>query len=314
MDVAESREFIQARKTQLKYYRNVPLYSHAKNGSFVLYKPEGITVAEMRVQQDRIPEKLYIKTTDKLQGIREVQRVFNRQLKNDIHANKPEKIKETIVNIMDETLSEPRSGSLEGVKATVNILVSDYTQEADVINNLLFVPDSDYTTVLHSINVMALTLAYASYVGYPLPQRRVLGLCALLHDVGKTKIDTELLQAPRKLTADEFEAIQHHTTLGYQILDHCELGSPAVKLTALQHHEKLDGSGYPHGRRSLPEFSQLIGFMDCYEALTNDDRPYRDAMDPLRALYLIRDDVEAGKYDWRIFKQFAYCLRNLRPN
>ncbi|MDY6879042.1 MAG: HD domain-containing phosphohydrolase [Desulfatiglans sp.] len=309
MGLTANYEFIAARKTQLRYYRSTPLYHHAKNGGFVLYKPAGLSVNEMRIQQGRMPNRLFIKSCDKLQGLQEVQRVFNKQLKKDIQSNHPDRIKETLVNIMEETLSEPRSGSLEGVKSTINILVSEYTQDTDVIRNLLFVSDKDYTTTLHSINVMTLTLVYASYLGFSLAKKRILGLCALLHDVGKTKININLLTAPRRLTNEEFHEIKRHTTLGYKILSRCEFGNPEVKLTALQHHEKLDGSGYPHGRKDPSSFSQIIGFIDCYEALTNDDRPYRSSADPFKALSLIRREVEAGKFDRTIFEQFAHSLK-----
>ncbi len=92
---------------------------------------------DMRLEEGLHPDKLYIKQTDKIKGIQEVQKVFNQQLKNHIRSKKPEKVKETIVSIMEETLTEPRSGSLEGVSDTVNILVTEYTEEPDVIRNLM---------------------------------------------------------------------------------------------------------------------------------------------------------------------------------
>ena len=310
----QSLEYILARASQLKYYRKIPLFSNTTSGAFVLYKPMGTTLAEMRVKDGLIPNKLYIKHNDKIKGIQEAQKVFNRQLKENIRSNQPEKVKETIVNIMQETLAEPRAGSLEGVSQTVNILVGDYAGETDVIRNLLFVANKDYTTVLHSINVMALVLGYADHMEYSVAQKRVLGLCALLHDVGKTKIDTNLLTAPRKLTSDEFNEIKQHTVRGYQILDRCRFGNKEVKDTALNHHEKLDGSGYPNGKKVISQIAQLIGFIDCYEALTNDDRPYRSAMDPFRALSLIKTDIENGKFSRDIFEKFANSLNKLRSN
>ena len=92
---------------------------------------------------------------------------------------------------------------------------------------------------------------------------------------------------------------------------------PAVKenpllqmasVIALTHHEKCDGSGYPNCKSNLPNFAQLIGIIDCYEALTNDDRPYRSAMDPLKALEIIKKDVIKNKFDVKQFEQFAYSL------
>jgi len=302
------QDYIPARTTQLNYYNNVPLYIQGKEKKFVLYKPPGMTLHDMRISEGLHPKKLYIKQTDKIAGIQEVQKVFNQQLKENIQSKNPEKIKELVVNIMEETLTEPRSGSLEGVSDTVNILVTEYTEQSDVIKNLWDVSSKDYTTVLHSINVMALVLSYASFMDYSLPHKKILGLSALLHDVGKTKINTDLLTAPRKLTDEEFLEIQRHTTEGFTLLNNCKFESREIKLAALQHHEKLDGSGYPNGLTRISEASHIIGFIDCYEALTNDDRPYRSAMDPLIALKLIKKDVEAGKFDKIIFEKFTSSL------
>jgi len=302
------QEYIPARTTQLNYYKDVPLYIQGKKQKLVLYKPPGMTLHDMRIEEGLHPNKMYIKQTDKIAGIQEVQKVFNQQLKENIQSENHEKIKELIINIMEETLTEPRSGSLEGVSDTVNILVTEYAEESDIIKNLWDVSSKDYTTVLHSINVMALVLSYTSFINYSLPQKKMLGLSALLHDVGKTKINTDLLTAPRKLTDAEFQEIQRHTTMGFTILNNCKFESREIRLAALQHHEKLDGSGYPNGLTQTSEVSQIIGFIDCYEALTNDDRPYRSAMDPLKALKLIKKDVEAGKFDKKLFEKFANSL------
>jgi len=131
----------------------------------------------------------------------------------------------------------------------------------------------------------------------------------IFHFITKqTKINTELLKAPRKLTDKEFKEIQRHTIIGYTILKNCKFGSPEIKLAALQHHERIDGSGYPKKITRIDKVAQFLGFVDCYEALTNDDRPYRTAMDPFNALVLIKKDVEAKKFDRNIFETFTKCL------
>jgi len=301
-------DYIEAKKSRLKYYQKIPLYYKTREKKLVLYKPCGKTIEEVRVENKRVPDKLYIKQEDKIRSIQEIQKVFNRQLSEDIRSNNSEKVKETLVNIVEETLAEPRGGSLEGVSETVNILVSEYTKETDVIKNLLIVSKQDYSTVIHSINVMALVLGYATFIDCSLYEKKILGLCALLHDVGKTKIDIDLLTAPRKLTDEEFDEIKQHTTKGYQILSKCNFGYKEIALTALQHHEKLDGSGYPHGITSIGKTAQIVGFIDCYEALTNDDRPYRNAMSPFKTLKLIKRDVESDKFSRELFEKFAYSL------
>jgi HD-GYP domain-containing protein (c-di-GMP phosphodiesterase class II) len=300
--------YLQVRKSNLNLYRAVPLYYKANDGIFALYKPPGLTLSEMRIEQDLVPPQLFINKSDKLQGIREIQKALNNQLKEEIKSNNSEKVKQTILNIVEETFSEPRSGSLEGASETVNILVNENTKDIDVIKNLLSVVYKDYTTALHSINVMALVLAYASAKHCSITEKRILGLSALLHDVGKTKIDCELLTAPRKLNDKEFKNIQSHTSMGYAIINRCKFAYPEIKNTALQHHEKCDGSGYPNGVTHISETAQIVGLIDCYEALTNDDRPYRDAMVPFKALTLIKEEVLAGKLSRNVFREFIYSL------
>ena len=134
----------------------------------------------------------------------------------------------------------------------------------------------------------------------------------MLHDVGKTKVDPEILTAPRKLTREEFEQMQSHSLIGYNILKACNFMFKEIRISALEHHEKLDRSGYPNGKGNLSDISQIIGIIDCYEALTNDDRPYRSAMAPYYALNIIKKDVVEGKFRKEVFEKFTYSLANLK--
>ena len=299
---------ILARKSQIKFYKNTSLYIKGENNKFSLYKSAGVTIKDMRINKKRLPAELYIKKKDKIESIQEAQKGFNRQLELNIKLENPAKVKETLVAIMQETFEEPRSGSLEGISDTINILISADARQFDVVKQLLNISFIDYTTVLHSINVMAFSLVYAFYTQMNIHQTKSLGLSALLHDVGKTKIDQNILKAPRKLTSEEFEEIKKHSIIGYNILKRCKFTDKNICLVALEHHEKLDGSGYPHGKKQISEAAQIIGIIDCYEALTNNERPYRNAMIPIDTLTLIKDDVAAGKFNKNIFEKFAYSL------
>ncbi len=124
-------EMIMARKSQLNFYRDVELYKKTEGGGFVLYKQSGMTLHDMRIEEGMHPSELYIKYNEKIRGIQEAQKGFNRQLKIDIKSGNTTKVKETLVTVVEETLTEPRSGSLEGVSETVSTLVSDYSKESD---------------------------------------------------------------------------------------------------------------------------------------------------------------------------------------
>jgi len=300
--------YIKARRSNLFLYQMVPLYYSASGERFGIYKPSGINLKEMRVKENLIPHELYLKRTDKAKGMREVQKAFNKQLQDDITSNNLEKVKTTLVNLVDEMFSEPSSGVLEGLSNTVSIIVGEYTKDPEIIKNFWRISDKDYTTALHSVNVMALAIRYAISRRYNKSKTKLLGLCALLHDVGKTRTDNDILTAPRKLSEEDFAKIKSHPIQGYNLLKRCRFSNPEVKLTALQHHEKLDGSGYPSGLTQISEIAQIISILDCFEALTNDERPYRDSMIPYKALDLIQKEVNTGKFDKNIYAKFLYSL------
>ena len=300
--------FIKARKSNLYLYQAVPLYYTANGERFGIYKPSGIKLKEMRVKENLIPRDLYLKKTDKAKGLRDVHKAFNNQLREDIKSNNLGNVKATVVKLVDEMFSEPASGVLEGLSTTMDIILGEYTKDPEIIKNFWLISDKDYTTALHSVNVMALAVRYAISQGYNESKTKLLGLCAMLHDVGKTKTDKDILTAPRKLSDEDFAKIKSHPIQGYNLLKRCKFSNPEIKLSALQHHEKLDGSGYPSGLTNISKFAQIISILDCFEALTNDDRPYRDSVIPYRALDLIQKEVNAGKFDREIYAKFLYSL------
>ena len=302
-------EFTLIKSSHFFAYKKFPLYYQTVNKDFVLYKPAGMNMKDMRIREQLLPQKLFIQKKNKIEAVQEIQRAFNSQLKQSLQQNDLTNVRKIVQNIVKVTLEEPVSGSIEGIKETVSILVSEYTKDFNVIKSLLDLTAKDYTTVLHSVNVMALALGYASYVNYDRGKKKILGLAALLHDVGKVRIRTELLQSPRQLTDKEFTEIQQHTIKGYNILDKCKFSNIEIKMTALQHHEKLDGSGYPLHATNIREFAQIVSIIDCYEALTNDDRLYRKSMAPLNALEVIQAEiVDTGKFSKELFKNFAHLL------
>jgi HD-GYP domain-containing protein (c-di-GMP phosphodiesterase class II) len=274
---------------------------------FHLYKPAGMKIAEMRLDQGMHP-RLYIQQTDRLAAIREVHKGFNLDIARSIETGDVTSVKSTLCHLVAETLAEPRAGMLQLLPATMDILVSGYSKQPDILRTFATISNKDYTTVIHSVNVMALALSYAFCAGLSLHEAKRLGLSALLHDVGKAGMPSKILCAPRKLTVEEFEVIKSHPALGGRII--CEVNhlGEDIALGALEHHEKLDGSGYPKGLKKISFSGQLIGIVDCYEALTNEERPYRRARDPMETLKLIKEDVEAGKFNRKLFEKFCYSL------
>ncbi len=303
----QEKNYIAIRNSQINYYKDVGLY-FVENGSFVLYKPPGKLMADFRLKEERHPSQLYIHRKDRIAAIKELQSGFNQHIFRSIKTGNVVAVKSTLCQLVEETLKESRSGTLQALPGTVDMLVSGYSKNPEIIKTIASISFKDYSTVIHSVNVMALTLGFCFYSKRSLGETRRLGLSALLHDVGKTEIPDNILRAPRKLTHKEFDVMKRHPKLGEFIIKVKSGIDDNIARGALEHHEKLDGSGYPKGTRHISFVGQLLGIIDCYEALTNEDRPYRSAKSPLEALKVIKNDVEAGKFDRIIFEKFCYSL------
>ena len=303
----QEKNYIAIRNSQINYYKDVGLY-YLENGSFVLYKPPGKLMTDMRLAEERHPPELYIHQKDRMVAINELQAGFNRHIFKSIKSGDVVSVKSTLCHLVEETLTEPRSGTLKALPETVDVLVSGYSKNPDVLKTFASISFKDYSTVIHSVNVMALTLGFCFYSKMSLKETKTLGLSALLHVVGKTEIPDNFLRAPRKLTDKEFEVMKRHPKLGEFIIKVKSGIGGGIANDALEHHEKMDGSGYPKGTRHISFAGQLLGIIDCYEALTNEERPYRRAASPLDTLKIIKTDVEAGKFDRKIFEKFCYSL------
>jgi len=127
-------------------------------------------------------------------------------------------------------------------------------------------------------------LQLGSALGLSSSELNNLALAALLHDIGKVSIPTEILVKKRPLTAEEKEQIKQHPEIGYRIVM-ATYGLPKVAEAVLTHHEWWDGTGYPLGlsEKNIPLKARIIAIVDAYDAMTQD-RPYRKALGHQKAV------------------------------
>lgn len=157
----------------------------------------------------------------------------------------------------------------------------------------------------HSVNVMLFSLSLGIQRGLTRSELLELGIGNLLHDLGKLKIKGAVLRKPGRLTDEEYEEIKRHTTLGYDILRRLQDLSPSSSVIALEHHERVDGTGYPRGLRQneIHPFSRITSVADVYEALTAN-RVYRKGYLPHQAYELL---LGGGgiQFDQEVVKAFV---------
>lgn len=172
---------------------------------------------------------------------------------------------------------------------------------------LLRTMKNDYTTHHHSVNVAFIASLIGKELHYSREQLIKLTYAALLHDIGKMRIDTAILQKPTTLTHDEFQLVKHHAQDGYSILESNGIVDHSILNGVLFHHEKLDGSGYPQQihKSEIPEFARIISVGDVFDALTTK-RTYRTGFSSFEAIKIIKKDM-AHQLD----HQFSDLLMNL---
>lgn len=156
----------------------------------------------------------------------------------------------------------------------------------------------DSYTFSHSVNVAVLSTMLGDLCGYSKRKLQIITLGGLLHDIGKLAVPTPILNKSGSLTAGEFKIIRRHPSEGRKILK--ELTSPIASILAIiavQHHEHLDGSGYPYHVRgkSIHPYSRITAIADVYDALTSV-RPYKRAYKP-NVVYRMMMQNSTGHFD-----------------
>lgn len=165
--------------------------------------------------------------------------------------------------------------------------------------------NSDEYTYMHSVAVCALMIALARELGLAEEQVREAGMAGLLHDIGKMMIPDEILNKPGKLTDSEFDTVRSHPVAGGKILMASQQVSDLVLDVCLHHHEKVDGSGYPHrlNGAQISLFAKMGAVCDVYDAITSD-RPYKRGWDPAESIRKMAEWCK-GHFDEAVFKAFV---------
>ncbi|MDO3385886.1 HD-GYP domain-containing protein [Gilvimarinus sp. SDUM040013] len=176
-------------------------------------------------------------------------------------------------------------------KATVKSCVDSILRNPDALLWMTKIRNQDNYTAEHCLNVCILAIAFGRHLGMSEAELEKLGLCGLLHDVGKMRIPPEVLNKPGKLTEKEWKQMSAHVIHGRNLL----LASPGVANAAVDvaysHHERMDGKGYPRKLKSagISEFSRIISIVDAYDAMTAN-RCYAPAIPTTQALKIIYKD------------------------
>ncbi|TLM98827.1 HD-GYP domain-containing protein, partial [bacterium] len=189
------------------------------------------------------------------------------------------------------------------VRTAVSDILYRVVKDRNIMVHLTDVRALDNYVFTHSVNVCMLSLLIGFFMSLPGERLKELGMAALLHDVGLNYIPQDLLYKKGELTPEEYETIKKHTTYGFERLTESRHIPAVAAQVAGQHHERVDGSGYPFGVGStdIHLFARIVAVADVFDALLAD-RPFRKAFFPHQAVEIIA--ANSGQFDAGIVDVF----------
>ncbi|MFH5185693.1 HD-GYP domain-containing protein [Paenibacillus sp. TAB 01] len=198
----------------------------------------------------------------------------------------------------------------EQVEQCFSPLARQMEQENDVVALLLTLNNKDDYTYQHSVQVGMISYYIAKWLGQSEDEALLAGKAGYLHDIGKSRIDKAILQKPSKLTDEEYGLIKQHPRFGYEMIESSGLNK-ALAFAALQHHERLDGTGYPSGLKGheMHPVAKIVAVADIYSAMISQ-RVYQKKQGLLQVLKELHR-MSFGQLDPQITQVF---IRNMLPN
>jgi HD-GYP domain-containing protein (c-di-GMP phosphodiesterase class II) len=195
----------------------------------------------------------------------------------------------------------------EHCRPLVNDIAESVYRNPGALISLARLKTADDYSFMHSVAVCALMVSLGRTLGLSEAECKEAGLAGLLHDMGKALMPSEILNKPGKLSDEEFAVMRSHPERGHAMLVEGGSASDAVLDVCLHHHEKFDGSGYPHqiAGNAISLFARMGAVCDVYDAITSD-RPYKAGWDPAESI--ARMAGWQGHFDPPVFSAFVKSL------
>ena len=220
------------------------------------------------------------------------------------------KIKKEATQMISNIMDDARAGKLnkvEHISPIAESMVSSVIRNNEALLGLTRIRKTDKYTFEHSVSVSILLIAFGESLAFDEKDLVQMGIGGLLMDIGKSLTPPQILNKPGKLTDGEFDIMREHVEYGQQILDKMPDVSEIAQNIATEHHERLDGSGYPKKKTAdeISFYGQMAAIVDVYDALTVS-RAYRKRISPNAALKKLM--ASGGQFNQELVQQFVHCV------
>lgn len=279
----------------------------------VLYRESTLPFTESvrcRLQENRVEELLVLKS-DRQAWLSYTEKILPEFLSDASHPvnERAELLYESAQGLVQEILTSPNMGEMvHQSRNMVGSMVGFLFKESTSFYELMELTSYDYYTYTHSVNVFVYSVSLANRLGFSGDEVNEFGHGALMHDIGKRKIDTDITNCRGKLTEAQWEQMRMHPVHGYEILKaQGETSAIALDVTR-HHHEKLNGRGYPDGLAGdeISSWARITTIADIFDALTTK-RSYKDAMDTFFALQFMKEKMW-DELDHQYFMTFVAMM------
>jgi HD-GYP domain-containing protein (c-di-GMP phosphodiesterase class II) len=213
---------------------------------------------------------------------------------------------ESVFSQFKNSTSKLKRTAINEISTIVDDLIIELMDKKQLANNIIEFRNYDDYTYQHCLNVSILAVSTGISLGLTQHMLHELCMAGMLHDIGKIFIPLEIINKKGKLTDEEFEIMKAHPVNAYKLLQH--LVSYDVLRGIENHHEKLDGTGYPYGRKgkNISLYGKILAVCDVYDALTSD-RAYRKTIFPSEVIEYIMAGADSH-FDFNILSNF---LKNI---
>jgi putative nucleotidyltransferase with HDIG domain len=254
---------------------------------------------------------LYIHKKDQEQYVEHITKNLGRFVSTkSINAQEKAKLLyETASTVMEAIFKKPDTPkAILSAKSVATNIMGSIMSDSKAFISLVRVSNYDYYTYTHCINVSLYSIGIGKFLDMSNAEIEILAHAAILHDIGKSKIDPAITNKADILTDAEYKIMQKHTIFGYELLRALGEKDPRVLGAIRGHHEKLDGSGYPDRLEGsqIPYFAQILAVADIFDAL-NTKRSYKDPISSFEALRLMKNKMSAH-LNQSILDSFIRCM------
>lgn len=268
------------------------------------------SIEQVRIQiEDNAPDEILVAPLkkelylEKLKGTIEYKN-FNKSL-----LTMTSEIKESMDQILGQT-TNPDVNSLYGA---MNDMISNCRNGLHVFDMLHCMRSYDDHTYIHCVNVALISNVIGTWLNFTTKDLETVTLCGLFHDIGKITIPYDIISKPSKLSQEEYSTMKAHAIRGYNILRPLDLNIH-IKMAAMVHHERCDGSGYPMGLRGeqIDKFAKVVMIADVYDAMTSA-RVYRGPLCPFEVISIFESEG-LTKYEPKYIMTFLDHITQLYLN